>query len=174
MADAAAKGRASKPPIAKKAGKVDRHLPGRTFPQAIRHLCRPKRGTELQILPKAGEKSHARSMESERADDARHSRQSDASMSTTTKRRPFRLTAPAPPENDLHADVAQALDLLLLPPSAWTTLAVGHIELTGQQGAKLARIGVKRSWPDIIVIPGGGIYGHRPAEGLAGAFAIGP
>ena len=32
-------------------------------------------------------------------------------------RRPFRLLAPVVPEDDLHAAVAQALDLLLLPPS---------------------------------------------------------
>jgi hypothetical protein len=68
--------------------------------------------------------------------------------------RPFRLVAPVPPEDDLHAAVAQALDVLLLPPAQWTTFPAGHIELTGQAAAKLARLGLKRSWPDILVLHG--------------------
>jgi hypothetical protein len=66
--------------------------------------------------------------------------------------RPFRLVAPGALEDDLHA-VAQALDVLLLPPAQWTTFSAGH-ELTGQAAAKLARLGLKRSWPDILVLHG--------------------
>lgn len=66
--------------------------------------------------------------------------------------RPFRLTAPVPLENDIHAAIADALDLLLLPPTQWSTFPAGHCELTGRAAAKLARLGLKRSWPDILVI----------------------
>jgi hypothetical protein len=68
--------------------------------------------------------------------------------------RQFRLTAPIPPETDLHECVAQALDLLLLPPARWTTFPAGHVELTGQAAAKLARLGLKRNWPDVLVLHG--------------------
>src|SRR5579872_3444044 len=68
--------------------------------------------------------------------------------------RHFRLTAPVPPEDDLHVAVAQALDVLLLPPAAWTTFPAGHVELTGQAAAKLARLGLKRNWPDVLVLHG--------------------
>ena len=66
--------------------------------------------------------------------------------------RPFSLAAPITPENDLHAAVAHALDVLLLPPATWTTFPAGHVELTAQAAAKLARLGLKRNWPDILVL----------------------
>ncbi len=68
--------------------------------------------------------------------------------------RSFRLTAPEPPETDLHASVADALELLVLPPAEWTTFPAGHIQLTGQQAAKLHRLGLKRSWPDLLIVHG--------------------
>jgi hypothetical protein len=68
--------------------------------------------------------------------------------------RPFRLVAPVAPEDDLHAAVAQALDVLLMPPAEWTTFPAGHVELTGQAAAKLARLGLKRNWPDVLVLHG--------------------
>lgn len=83
--------------------------------------------------------------------------------------RPFRLVAPVIPESDLHAGVAQALDLLLLPPAVWTTFPAGHVELTGQAAAKLARLGLKRNWPDILVLHGAlhGIELKRPGGSLS-------
>ncbi len=83
--------------------------------------------------------------------------------------RPFRLVAPVPLETDLHASVADALDKLLLPPAMWTTLAAGHIQLTGQQAAKLHRLGLKRSWPDLLVLHGSlyGIELKRPGGKLS-------
>lgn len=66
--------------------------------------------------------------------------------------RPFRLSTPITPEADLHEAVAQALNLLLMPPAEWTTFPAGHVKLTGQAAAKLARLGLKRSWPDILVL----------------------
>jgi hypothetical protein len=80
-------------------------------------------------------------------------------VSTATKPRPFRLTAPVTPEGDLHECVATALDHLLLPPARWTTINAGHVKLTGQQAAKLHRVGVKPGWPDIEILHSGQVYG---------------
>ena len=84
-------------------------------------------------------------------------------MSVTTspaaRPRPYRLRAPVVPEVDTHAAIAEALDILLLPPAMWTTLPIGHVKLTGQQAARLARVGVKRGWPDILLLHDGRLYG---------------
>lgn len=68
--------------------------------------------------------------------------------------KPFRLTPPVAPEDDLHQAVAQTLDKLLLPPAVWCSYPAGHIALTGQQAAKLTRMGLKRNWPDVLVLHG--------------------
>lgn len=77
------------------------------------------------------------------------------------KPRPFRLTAPEPPEAELQANVGAALDALLLPPSFWFSAAIGATRLTPQQAAALSRAGVKRGLPDVFVIapPTGRLYG---------------
>jgi hypothetical protein len=59
-----------------------------------------------------------------------------------------------PSESDLHAAVAVALDRLLRPPAQWTTFPAGHVELTGRAAAKLALLGLKRGWPDLLVLHG--------------------
>lgn len=74
-------------------------------------------------------------------------------------RKPYRLTAPIIPETPFHASVAQALDKLLLPPAVWTTFPAGSVPLPPQFAAKLARLGLKRGWPDILVVHAGRIYG---------------
>jgi hypothetical protein len=66
----------------------------------------------------------------------------------------LRLDEYVPPEDDIHATVAQALERLLRPPAQFTCFPAGHIELTGRQAAKLARMGLKRNWPDFIIIHG--------------------
>jgi hypothetical protein len=73
--------------------------------------------------------------------------------------RQFRLTAPVPLEDALHSSVADALDLLLLPPATWATYPAGHIKLPPQAAAKLSRVGLKRGWPDILVL-------HRTLYGI--------
>ncbi|HEY2132221.1 MAG TPA: hypothetical protein VGH36_04490 [Acetobacteraceae bacterium] len=93
-------------------------------------------------------------------------------MSATTMRRasPYRLVEEARPEVELHEAVAKALDLLLLAPAVWTTLPIGHVKLTGQQADRLARVGVKRGWFDIIVCHGGrsiGVELKRPGAPLS-------
>lgn len=86
-------------------------------------------------------------------------------------RAPFRLTAPIPIEDDIHEAVADALDLLLLKPAEWTTFPAGHVPLPPRFAVKLARMGLKRSWPDILVLHGclHGIELKRPGEGLSRA-----
>lgn len=65
---------------------------------------------------------------------------------------PYRLVAPVVAEQDLHEAVARALDLLLLPPAMWTTFPAGAVPLPAQFAAKLARLGLKRGWPDVLVL----------------------
>jgi hypothetical protein len=85
--------------------------------------------------------------------------------------RAFKLTAPIIPETDLHAAVADALNRLLLPPAEWTTFPAGHVPLPARFAAKLARLGLKRSWPDILIVHGSlyGIELKRPGEKLSRA-----
>jgi hypothetical protein len=68
--------------------------------------------------------------------------------------KPLVLTSPVPYEDDLHQAVANALNTLLLPPAEWTTFPAGHVQLPGAAAAKLARLGLKRAWPDIFVLHG--------------------
>ena len=73
--------------------------------------------------------------------------------------RPFRLRAPVVPEDDIQTTVAKALDVLLLPPAVWWAMPIGHVQLTGAQAAKLARIGLKRNLPDLFVLHSGILHG---------------
>ncbi len=82
-----------------------------------------------------------------------------AVASPAARPRPFRLRAPIVPEVDTQAAIADALDILLLPPAVWTTLPIGHVKLTGQQAARLSRVGVRRGWFDILIIFDGHPYG---------------
>ena len=66
----------------------------------------------------------------------------------------FRLVAPEPSELELHTSCARALDALLLPPARWCTYPAGHIQLPPQAAAKLFRVGLKRSYPDILIFYG--------------------
>jgi hypothetical protein len=64
----------------------------------------------------------------------------------------FRLTAPIVAELDIHEACAKALDALLLPPAIWFAMPVGHVQLSGAQTARLARIGLKRGLPDLFFL----------------------
>jgi hypothetical protein len=70
------------------------------------------------------------------------------------KPRAFKLKPPVVPEDDFHESVAKALDLLLLPPAEWTTFPAGSVPLPPQFAAKLARLGLKRGWPDVLILHG--------------------
>jgi hypothetical protein len=71
----------------------------------------------------------------------------------------FRLTAPEPLEVDIHQACAEALDKLLLPPAVWACYPAGAVELSAQQMARYSRLGLKRGWPDLIIIFDGRIFG---------------
>jgi hypothetical protein len=81
-------------------------------------------------------------------------RHPDEPRQTLEQQEVMRLTAPVVSEAELQEAVADALDVLLLPPAMWTAYPAGHIALTGQQAAKLLRMGLKRSWPDVLVLHG--------------------
>jgi hypothetical protein len=72
--------------------------------------------------------------------------------------RPFRLKAPVTPEDQLQETVARALDVLLLPPAMHTHFPAGSVPLPPQFAAKLLRFGLKRGWPDFLIVHRG-IYG---------------
>lgn len=63
----------------------------------------------------------------------------------------FRLTAPELLERDIHEACAETLDKLLLPPAMWFTYPAGATQLSPQQMARLARIGLKRGMPDVWI-----------------------
>jgi hypothetical protein len=63
----------------------------------------------------------------------------------------FRLMAPEPLEVDIHAAGAEALRKLLMPPAVWACYAAGVIQLTPAQAARMARMGLQRGWPDLMI-----------------------
>jgi len=77
----------------------------------------------------------------------------------SAKPRPFRLLAPVVAEDALHATVAAALRVLVQLPACWTTFPAGSVPLPPQFAAKLARLGLQRGWPDVLVAHAGRIYG---------------
>ena len=73
-------------------------------------------------------------------------------------------------EVDLQAAGAHAFEVLIRPPAVFTAFPGGHIQLTGQQAARFARIGLKRNWPDHLVLHDGRIIGiewKKPGEELS-------
>jgi len=73
--------------------------------------------------------------------------------------RRLRLVAPVAAEVDIQAALCDALKTLLLPGPEWTSLPIGQVKLTGQQAARLARIGTAVGWPDVILLHDGKIMG---------------
>lgn len=73
--------------------------------------------------------------------------------------RPFRLSAPEPLEFDIHQACGEALDKLLLSPAQWACYPAGGVQLSPQQTARLARLGLKRGWPDLIIVFEGLVFG---------------
>jgi hypothetical protein len=66
--------------------------------------------------------------------------------------RPFKLTPPVVPEQALHETAASAFHRLIAPPAQWAFYPAGAIQLTEAQIAKLVRMGLKRSWPDFLIL----------------------
>lgn len=75
----------------------------------------------------------------------------------TPRRLPF--TPPDPYEVDIHSACADALNTLLMRPAEWCCYPAGHVKLERHQVARLARVGLKRGYPDIMVFYDGGTYG---------------
>jgi hypothetical protein len=73
--------------------------------------------------------------------------------------RPFRLTAPEPDELEIHTHCAKVLDALLQAPAIWACYPAGHVELAPAQLARLKRVGLKRGWPDVLIIYEGLTFG---------------
>jgi hypothetical protein len=63
------------------------------------------------------------------------------------------------PEATFQEQVAQMADRLIAPPAVWCAYPAGMIELSAAQAAKLIRAGLRRGWPDFLLIHAGRIYG---------------
>lgn len=70
----------------------------------------------------------------------------------------FRLTSPVVPERDIHQACAHTLNVLLLPPAEWACYPAGATQLSPQQQARYAKLGLKRGWPDLLILHHG-LYG---------------
>jgi hypothetical protein len=82
----------------------------------------------------------------------------------------FALDEYVAPEVDLQAAGHDAFEKLLRPPAMWTAFPAGHLDLTPAQAARFTRIGVKRNWPDHLVLFDSmliGIEWKKPGEGLS-------
>jgi len=66
------------------------------------------------------------------------------------QKRPFRLTAPVVPENDLHQAVTDALWRLLPPGAVFTTWELRNAS-SAIEGARRKRLHALPGWPDIGV-----------------------
>lgn len=68
--------------------------------------------------------------------------------------KPFKLSPPVLREQELHEMVAELFEKLIAPPAQWAFYPAGAIQLTAAQVAKLARMGLKRGWPDFLILHG--------------------
>jgi hypothetical protein len=66
--------------------------------------------------------------------------------------RPFKLTSPVVPERQLHNSVADLCQKLIAPPAEWAFYPAGAIELMPAQVATLTRMGLRRGWPDFLIL----------------------
>ena len=65
----------------------------------------------------------------------------------------------ASPDSDLQEAAAELLDRILAPCVEWSAFPAGHVYLNAAAAAKLTRIGLKRSWPDLLIL-------HRVLHGI--------
>jgi len=57
-----------------------------------------------------------------------------------------------PLEYDIHVACADALDALLLKPAEWACYPAGATQLSPQQWSRYSKLGLKRGWPDLIIL----------------------
>ena len=69
------------------------------------------------------------------------------------------LTLPRQSETELHKAVAKALTTLVLAPAEWSCFPAGNVPLPPQFAAKLYQMGLRRGWPDFLIVHGGRVYG---------------
>ena len=68
------------------------------------------------------------------------------------------MKPPAISEEALHRAVAEYLDVVIRPPFTWTTIAHGGGGRV--RGAKLKAMGLKKGWPDLLILgPGPTLLG---------------
>jgi hypothetical protein len=75
------------------------------------------------------------------------------------RKRPFKLKAWEPSEDELHRSVAQWLDWMLLPPALYTTFPAGWGELDNATAGRLKASGLKPGFPDILAFRPGRCIG---------------
>jgi hypothetical protein len=56
------------------------------------------------------------------------------------------------PEQNIHEAVATLLHRVVLPPAEWTFFPAGAVPLPPRLAAKLYRMGLRRGWPDFIIV----------------------
>jgi hypothetical protein len=71
----------------------------------------------------------------------------------------LRLAAPVIPEQDLHESCARLLTLAFLPGTEWTHFPAGSMPLDARWAAKLYRMGLKRGWPDFLILHATRLHG---------------
>jgi hypothetical protein len=72
--------------------------------------------------------------------------------------RPFRLTAPVVPEQELHEQIAALCHIMVAPPAQWAFYPAGGVQLAPHQAAKLVRMGLRRGWPDFLFLHAGQVF----------------
>jgi hypothetical protein len=71
----------------------------------------------------------------------------------------LRLVPPAQPEQALHEAVAKLLVVGVLPGTEWTHFPAGSMPLDARWAAKLYRMGLKRGWPDFLILHATRLHG---------------
>lgn len=67
---------------------------------------------------------------------------------------------PSQSEAQLHRTVAKYLDAVLRPPVLWTTIDAGGTGLRPRTARQRKNRGVKKGWPDILILaPGPNVIG---------------
>jgi hypothetical protein len=64
-----------------------------------------------------------------------------------------------PKELDIHRACADALDQLLMKPAELACYPAGHVQLSPAEVTRLSRVGLKRGWPDILILYEGLLFG---------------
>jgi hypothetical protein len=103
----------------------------------------------------------------------RASPQAGGDLFPVPAKKPFRLRNRQPLEAVMHQQLARVLDQYLLRPAEWACYPAGAAHLSPQQQAKYSRMGLKRGWPDVMILYAGRLYGlelKRPGGQLSKSY----